>query len=120
MAYPNFSCDTILNCNLLVKFMSLEVMLGMEDARIAREIFYQNHTDCSQIWKVIIFSLLEAWTAGNKFLCLPSYVANNWFCSFPHPDSSSIRTLYYVFDGETLVLPFDKVLGILVVLIFFF
>lgn len=75
-------------------------MLVMEDARIAREIFYQNHTDCSQIWKLIIFSLLEA-----RFWIL--------FCSFHHPDSGSIQTPYCVFDDETLVLPFDRVVGIL-------
>lgn len=92
--------------------MNLVVVLGIEDARIARGILYQNHTDCSQIWKVIIFSLLEAWSADNKFLCLPSYITNNWFSSFPYPDNGSIRTLYYVFGGETVVLPFDRVLGI--------
>lgn len=30
-------------------------MLGIGNAKVAREMFYQNHTDYSQNWKVIVF-----------------------------------------------------------------
>lgn len=114
VAYPNYDWDTIRNCNLLVnKFMSLEVMLGIEDPTVAREMFYQNHTDYSQSWKVIIISLWEVWSAGEKSLCLPSYVKSIDFVLFHIPTMVVLEDCIIYIDGETLMLPSERVLRIL-------
>lgn len=112
--HPNYGWDTILNCNLLVNtFMSLEVMLGIEDARVARGMFYQNHTDYSQNWKIIIFFLWEIWSVGNRSFCLPFYIISIGFVLFPIPTMVLLGDCITYFYRETLMLPFEKVLGVL-------
>lgn len=76
-------------------------MLGTEVPRVAREMFYQNHVDYSQNWKVIIFSWWEVWSADNKSLCLPSYITSIGFVLFPIPTMVVLENCTLYIDRES-------------------